>query len=209
MLHTAVIEPGTLGILKYISSQDIFESFCLVGCTALALQMGHRLSIDLDFFSPDPFDKELFKTELTEYGDWMTFSENKIGLRGQLNNVKVDFVTYRYPLLEPATSEDGIRMFSIKDIAAKDIAAMKLSAITNRGAKKDFYDIYFLVRQHGFSQLLEWYQQKYQTNNLFMVLKSLTYFDDAELTETPVLLQKKTGWITVKKTILEAVTNYV
>ncbi|GAB3894496.1 nucleotidyl transferase AbiEii/AbiGii toxin family protein [Larkinella knui] len=204
MLYTAVIEPGTLGILKYISSHDIFESFCLVGGTALALQMGHRLSIDLDFFSPQPFDKELVKTELSEYGDWLTFSENKIGLRGQLNNVKVDFVTYRYPLLEPATSEGGIRMFS-----TKDIAAMKLSAITNRGAKKDFYDIYFLMRQYGLSQLLEWYQQKYQTNNLFMVLKSLTYFDDAELTETPVLLQKKTGWITVKKTILAAVTNYV
>ena len=204
MLHTAVIEPGTLGILKYISSQEIFESFCLVGGTALALQMGHRLSIDLDFFSPESFDKELFKTELSEYGDWITFSENKIGLRGQLNDVKVDFVTYRYPLLEPATSEEGIRMFSINDIAA-----MKLSAITNRGAKKDFYDIYFLMRQYGLSQLLEWYQQKYQTNNLFMILKSLTYFDDAELTETPVLLQKKTGWTTVKKTILEAVTNYV
>jgi len=94
-------------------------------------------------------------------------------------------------------------------LSQADISAMKLSAVTNRGAKKDFYDIFFLLKQHSFAQLCEWYKQKFRTNNLFMLLKSLTYFDDAELTETPVLLAKKTNWDIVKKTLRSEVDRYV
>lgn len=204
MLHTEVLEPGTLGILKAVLDCDTFDSFNLVGGTALALQFGHRLSIDLDFFTSSPFDKELAKAELIEIGDWITNSENKIGLRGELNGIKMDFVTYPYPLLEPTTVLDGVRMLS-----QADISAMKLSAVTNRGAKKDFYDIFFLLKQHSFAQLCEWYKQKFRTNNLFMLLKSLTYFDDAEATGMPVLLGKEPGWDVVRKTLLSEVDRYV
>ena len=202
MLHTEVLEPGTLGILRAVLANETFQSFNLVGGTALALQFGHRLSIDLDF-STDPFDKELAKAELAAIGNWATDSENKNGLRGQLNNVKMDFVTYRYPLLAPTVLVDNIRMLS-----QADISAMKLSAVANRGAKKDFYDIFFLLRRHSFAQLCDWYKQKFQTNNLFMLLKSITYFDDAELTETPVLLGEKISWETVRDTILFEVATY-
>ncbi|MBD2752167.1 nucleotidyl transferase AbiEii/AbiGii toxin family protein [Spirosoma validum] len=182
---------------------ESFESFNLVGGTALALQFGHRLSIYLDFFTIDPFDKELAKAELSDIGLWQTDSENKIGLRGQLNGVKIDFVTYRYPLLEPIAVIDGVRMLS-----RADISAMKLSAITNRGAQKDFYDIFFLLRHYSFAQLCNWYKAKFQTNNLFMLLKSLTYFDDAEQTETPILLVDDVSWAMVKNTILQEVAAY-
>lgn len=204
MLHTEVLEPGTLGILKAVLECDTFDSFNLVGGTALALQFGHRLSIDLDFFTGEAFDKELAKAELMEIGDWITNSENKIGLRGELNGIKMDFVTYPYPLLEPTTVIDSVRMLS-----QADISAMKLSAVTNRGAKKDFYDIFFLLKLHSFAQLCDWYKQKFSTNNLFMLLKSLTYFDDAETTEMPVLLGKKTSWDVVKKTLLSEVNRSV
>lgn len=203
MLHTEVLESGTLDILRSVLSNETFESFNLVGGTALALQFGHRLSIDLDFFSTNTFDKELAKAELAEIGSWSTDSENKIGLRGQLNGVKMDFITYRYPLLEPTIVVDGVRMLS-----EADISAMKLSAITNRGAKKDFYDIFFLLRRHSFAQLCNWYKGKFQTNNLFMLLKSITYFDDAELTETPVLLVEDVSWEMVRNTILLEVAAY-
>lgn len=203
MLHTEVLESGTLGVLRSVLATDTFESFNLVGGTALALQFGHRLSIDLDFFTTDPFDKELAKSELADIGIWTTDSENKIGLRGQLNGIKMDFITYRYPLLEPIVVIDDIRMLS-----QADISAMKLSAVTNRGAKKDFYDIYFLLRRHSFAQLFDWYKGKFQTNNLFMLLKSITYFDDAELTETPVLLAENVSWETVRDTILLEVATY-
>ena len=171
MLHIEVLESGTLGILRAVLANEAFQSFNLVGGTALALQFGHRLSIDLDFFTTDPFDKELAKAELAAIGNWATDSENKIGLRGQLNSVKMDFVTYRYPLLAPTVLIDNIRMLS-----QADISAMKLSAVTNRGAKKDFYDIFFLLRRHSFAQLCDWYKQKFQTNNLFMLLKEYYVF---------------------------------
>ncbi|MCY7355868.1 MAG: nucleotidyl transferase AbiEii/AbiGii toxin family protein, partial [Rudanella sp.] len=171
---------------------------------ALALQFGHRLSEDLDFFTPESFDKELVKAELMDIGNWHTDSENKIGLRGKLNGVKMDFVTYRYPLLQPFTVIDEVRM-----LAQADISAMKLSAITNRGAKKDFYDVYFLVQQHGFAQICDWYQQKFETNNLLMLLKSVTYFDDAETSQTPIVLTEKVSWELVKQTMLDEVNNYV
>ena len=131
MLYTEVLEPGTLGILRNVLANETFESFNLVGGTALALQFGHRLSIDLDFFTTNSFDNELIKAELADIGAWMTDSENRIGLRGQLSGIKMDFVTYKYPLLEPAVVLEGIRMLSQADI----------SAMTNRVAKKDFYDI--------------------------------------------------------------------
>ncbi|GAB2548417.1 nucleotidyl transferase AbiEii/AbiGii toxin family protein [Spirosoma aerophilum] len=203
MLHTEVLEPGTLGILRSILANESFESFNLVGGTALALQFGHRLSIDLDFFTTEPFDKELVKAELNDIGEWTTDSENKIGLRGQLNGVKMDFITYRYPLISPIVVIDDVRMLS-----QSDISAMKLSAVTNRGAKKDFFDIYFLLRRHSFAQLCDWYMEKFRTNNLFMLLKSITYFDDAELSEMPVMLADNVSWETVKSTILLEVATY-
>lgn len=203
MLYAEVLESSTLGILKAVLANGTFSNFNLVGGTALALQFGHRLSIYLDFFTTDVFDKELIKAEVTEIGSWITDSENKIGLRGRLNSIKIDFVTYRYPLLAPPIVLEGVRMASLADISA-----MKLAAITNRGAKKDFYDIFFLLRRHSFAQLCEWYKAKYQTNNLFMMLKSMTYFDDAELTEAPVLLTDKASWQIVKETLLLEVANY-
>ncbi len=204
MLRTEVLEPSTLGILKAVLANDTFRLFNLVGGTALALQFGHRLSIDLDFFTDQPFDKELAKAELHAIGDWHTNSENKIGLRGQLNGIKFDLVTYPYPLLEQPLIIDNVRMLS-----QADISAMKLSAITNRGAKKDFYDLFFLLQRYSFAQLCDWYREKYKTNNLFMMLKSLTYFDDAERTETPVLLAESVSWPDVKTKILREVANYV
>lgn len=155
MLHTEILTTSTLGLLKAIQTIDTFQSFSLVGGTALALQLGHRLSIDLDFFTTESFDKELAKAELNDIGNWQTDSENKIGLRGQLNGVKIDLITYRYPLLEPAVTIDDIRMLS-----QADISAMKLAAVTNRGAKKDFYDIFFLLRHYSFSQLCNCYKAK-------------------------------------------------
>ena len=137
MLYTEVLEPGTLGILRNVLANETFESFSLVGGTALALQFGHRLSIDLDFFTTNSFDNELVKAELADIGTWTTDSENRIGLRGQLSGIKMDFVTYKYPLVEPAVVLDGIRMLSQADI----------SAMTNRGQKKIFtiYTFYYAL----------------------------------------------------------------
>ncbi|GAB2606800.1 nucleotidyl transferase AbiEii/AbiGii toxin family protein [Spirosoma areae] len=132
MLHTEVLEPRTLGILKDIMALESLASFALVGGTALALQFGHRLSVDLDLFALDSFDQEVVLADLRDYiGGVEINNRNKIGLRLTIQGIKTDLVTYRYPLLYPHVTVEDTRMCTMEDIAS-----MKLWAITNRGVKK-------------------------------------------------------------------------
>jgi len=87
----------------------------------------------------------------------------------------------------------------------KDIAAMKLSAITNRGTKKDFIDLYYLLKHYSLEQMVSFYTTKYGESSVFMVLKSLTYFDDAELDVSPNVLDRTINWSTIKNTITNEV----
>jgi predicted nucleotidyltransferase component of viral defense system len=113
--------------------------------------------------------------------------------------VKVDFVTYQYPWLEGALCEDGIRLAQIKDIAA-----MKLAAVTNRGRKKDFVDVAFLLDLLSMDEMLDLYQKKYPDGLKLFVMRSLVYFNDAEDEPMPVML-KPLNWETAKERIRVAV----
>jgi predicted nucleotidyltransferase component of viral defense system len=132
---------------------------------------------------------------LQGYGDVEQLAVSKNIFSARVSNVKVDFVRYRYPLLSSPTTTEGIRLVSLQDIAA-----MKLAAITGRGRKRDFTDLYFLMKQFALAEILDFYEQKYPDGNRFLVLKSLNYFTDAEPDEAPTLF-KDADWPTVKKTI--------
>jgi len=136
MLQYHTVEPATLDLLKKISAIPSFSSHRLVGGTSLALQFGHRLSVDLDFFSTEQFDHEEILFNLKSIGKIEIVSRSKFINCFFINDVKVDFVSLPYQWLEEPMIEDSIRL-----AGRKDIAAMKLSAITNRGSKKDFIDI--------------------------------------------------------------------
>ena len=119
-----------------------------------------------------------------------------------IDNVKVDFVNYSYPWLQNQLLFDGIRLAGIEDIAA-----MKLAAITGRGSRKDFIDLYFLIQELNLNELFDFYKNKYQDGSEYMVLKSLTYFDDAE-SDPEVEMIEKVRWVQVKRDILQAVNHY-
>ena len=200
MLHFETLPTGTLGLLKDLSALPALQQFSLVGGTALALRFGHRRSIDFDFFTPEPFDVESLADTLSrEVDGFEATGMNKIGLNAQVAGLKVDFVTYRYPLLAPPETQDGIRMFSLEDIVG-----MKLSAITNRGARKDFYDLHALIQHLGVDRLIEIYRRKYPSHDAMIVLRSMIYFDDAEDDNDPELLMKQ-DWEEVKEAIGAAV----
>lgn len=200
MLHFETLPAGTLGLLKDLSAHPALQQFSLVGGTALALRFGHRRSIDFDFFTPESFDVEALADTLSkELPDFETTGMNKVGFNAHIGDLKVDFVTYRYPLLAEPETQDGIRMFSLPDIVG-----MKLSAITNRGARKDFYDLHALIRHLGVDKLIEIYQRKYPSHDPMIVLRSMIYFDDAEDDNDPELLAGQ-AWGEVKETIREAV----
>ena len=171
MLQTHTVVPELMELLKKIMSEKLFSDFNLVGGTSLALQMGHRTSIDIDLFGNSEINFELFIEKLSEYGDVKVAQSTKNILITKINNVKVDFVNYKYPLLTDCLLEDNIRMAS-----KTDIAAMKLNAIADCGSKKNFIDLYFLLNEFSLSEILSFYDQKFSDGSIFMVQKSLTYF---------------------------------
>ena len=199
MLHLATLAPSTLGLLRRIQSQAAFADTRLVGGAALALHFGHRTSIDLDLFgSWEPLPPLELALSNCAASVMKTGGEESLQFFS-VDGVKIDCVTYPYKWLRPAVVSDGIRLADIPDIAA-----MKLAAATNRGTRKDFVDVYFLLRKYSLRQMLDWYAEKYPEGNDYLVLRSLVYFDDAELEPMPNMLTP-VEWKSVTKAIESAV----
>ena len=199
MLHRKTVATTTLDILKQIIDIPELSAFNLVGGTSLALQIGHRMSYDLDFFGHRPFETQEILDLLKPVGQVRMMSQSKNILILNVEGVKVDFVNYRYPVINPILHIEGLRLLGLPDIAA-----MKLAAIAGRGRKRDFIDVYFLLKQYTLSQLFDFYNAKYEDGSIFMVSRSLTYFDDADKDEEAILF-KKAPWQKVKETILKEV----
>lgn len=184
MLSYSTVEPHTLELLKQLSKHPLLSEMRLVGGTALALQYGHRKSIDLDFFGTFKGDMTDFTDMITSFNSVEVIKETARIRIYKINGVKVDFVDYsRYGWIKPAIIEDRVQLAS-----AEDIAAMKINAIEGRGSKKDFIDIYMLLQHYSLSKLLEFYKQKYPEHNILRALMSLSYFDDAEQQPMPIML---------------------
>ena len=203
MLYYKTIEPNTLGILKKIQQIEELSNVRLVGGTALALQIGHRKSIDIDLFGTINADNIAVSQELKKIGKLTVIQNTKNINIYLISNIKVDIVNYPYSWLENAKLEDNILLADIKDIAA-----MKISAITGRGTKKDFVDLYFLLKHYTLKEILNFYMQKYDDASMFMALRSLAYFDDANENEQPEMIIPA-NWDEVKKFIENTLENYI
>jgi predicted nucleotidyltransferase component of viral defense system len=199
MLQKQAVKPELLELLEELMLVNEFTNFNLVGGTALALYTGHRLSVDIDLFGRSEISLDLFTEILKDKGETIILSQSSKILIYVINKIKVDFVDYNFQLLEPVNVIDGIRL-----VSKKDIAAMKLNAIAGRGSKKDFVDVYQLLNDFSLSEMLTFYSQKYPNGSEFMVLKSLLYFDDAEIEPDPIMLIPIT-WSQVKERILHEV----
>ena len=176
MLSFQTIEPHTLELLRSLMAMPLLSGTRLVGGTSLALQYGHRNSVDLDFFGSLDDDLLAFRDCLESISHVNVIKETKTIRIYDIDGVKIDFVDYsRYPWLTDAVEEDGLRLAS-----PKDIAAMKVNAIEGRGTRKDFIDIYFLLQHYSLNEILGFYQEKYPEHSLFRALMSLSYFEDAE-----------------------------
>ncbi len=201
MLHKETVLAGTLDLLTKIQRMPDMSGMRLVGGTALALLLGHRKSVDLDLFGR--FDENVsFRSLLLSSGHVADGAEGGVVQSLRVDDVKVDFVNYRYPWLMPAVVEDGIVLADMQDIAA-----MKLSAAANRGRKKDFIDISFLLDCFSLKELFELYQRKFSVSEFSFALRGLTYFDDAEDDPMPEMLLPMT-WKEVKHKIESTVRNF-
>jgi hypothetical protein len=206
MLHFESVETSTLELIKSLQDKEYLKGFYLVGGTALALYTGHRKSVDIDLFSNFSFDTaRLLENIHQDYAYQLTFTSANT-LKGNIGDIKADFLAHRYGYIDEPQTISGIKLISVPDIAA-----MKLNAISTSGQRsKDFIDIYYLLKQYSVGNLLGFYRNKYNQQNDTFVLKSLIYFDDADLTDWPVLLTDPgLNWNDVRKKIEKDVLAYV
>ena len=204
MLSYRTIAPHTLELLRQLCQEPYLNECRLVGGTALALQYGHRQSIDLDMFgSFDPEENYLFDNVLKPYAKIDKVKDRPNIKICFMDDVKVDFVNYSiYPWIEKPIEEDGLRLAS-----PEDIAAMKINAIEGRGSKKDFVDMYFLLQHYSLEEILEFYSRKYPNYSIYRALKSLAYFDDADIKEMPTMFVD-ISWEEIKSFIKKQVADY-
>jgi hypothetical protein len=180
------------------------EKFYLAGGTGLALQLRHRTSGDFDFYSQKSFDAQKvilkIKSKLKSVD---TIQIEKDTLISRCKGIMVSFFAYPYPLLEP--------LIDLKDVyiaSLNDIASMKIVAIIQRGTKRDFIDIYYLIREIGLKRILELYSKKYKESNPYLALQVLLYFKDADkedLMLRRIQIKEQIRWDNVKKYIISEV----
>lgn len=182
--------------LAILGQGGVLSSTYMAGGTSLALQMGHRQSVDFDFFTDVEFDTGEIVSKLNSIG---TFTVDQLAPRtllGEFMGTKFSLFYLSYPLIDKTVDYKGINLAS-----TKDIAAMKLAAITGRGTKKDYIDLYFLAKEkYQFSEMFAFYDQKYGVfeENKMTILKSLQYFVDVDESKMPIMF-KSVDWEEIKK----------
>ena len=203
MLQRKTVEASTFTLLEELMKLPLLNNFNLVGGTALSLQYGHRKSIDLDFFNVEPFDiGEIRLGLVNHFGERVNIvssEKNKLGVFSFIDNVKIDICKHPFPNLFSPIVEDGIRMW-----APEDIASAKIYAISNRGTKKDFWDLDILLDHFKFLDIASYYEKRYGHELAISIAKMLLYYDDADNSDTPDCLLNK-NWPQVKKSIYKKI----
>ncbi len=195
-MFTTVLSKDAQNALATLGKSGIVDNGYLAGGSALALHYGHRHSEDLDFFSVHSFDPRAMSARLKGLGVFVPSFAEGISLIGTFSGVKFSYFQYDYPLLFTTA-----KMLGVSVVDPKDIAAMKIAAVMDRGTKRDFVDLYELVKQGvSMEDMFTLYNQKYKVleGNLISILRSLRYFDDAEKGDMPDMI-KPISWNEVKK----------
>ena len=195
-MFASVLSIDAQRALAVLAKNQTISNGYLAGGSALALWYGHRHSVDFDFFSAETFDPHVLSRELTTLGRFKEDIARGISLIGQFEGIKCSYFHYPYPLVETP-----IKFCGISVAHPHDIAAMKLVAITDRGTKKDYIDLYELV-QHKISlaDMFGFYEKKYHKfeENHFTLLKALQYFDEADRSDMPDMIHTF-SWDAVKR----------
>lgn len=207
MLHFKTVEPHTFSVLEQLMEMPELQDFYLVGGTALSLLYGHRMSVDLDFFSNKPFENKTIVDALKKkFKDKFITEEKQVrfGIFCYIDEVKIDIIRHPHPLIRSTINPEGIRMFS-----TEDIIAMKVQAILGRGKKKDFWDVAELLHHYSIKDFIQFHKEKYTTQNLLITVpQAITYFADADESEDPISLKKQT-WKKVQAFINKEVSAYL
>jgi len=211
IVDLTILSKEQLEVLKILKKLLLSnKSFYLAGGTGLALVLGHRKSVDFDIFSKEEFSSFKIADELKKY-----FTVNQISVAEIktdtlivfLKKVQTAFFHYNYPLIRPLLSKNGIQIASIEDISA-----MKLISIVQRGLKKDFIDLWTIIKESEYSlnDIFSFCKNKYGSSfSESVTLKALNYFKDAEEEDTPEGEKYHYSWSEIKKDLITLSTEYL
>lgn len=205
-LFVEVLDATRRAMLPPLAFLRTAYGFYLAGGAALALQIGHRRSIDFDFYTPRPFDPKALHRQLARRFHPVASTHVAEGtLMVVVQGINMSFFQHDYPLLKPL-----VRAGSLDLLSAEDIAAMKIIAIAQRGTRRDFVDVHALLGRYGLDALLRMTERKYAVFNRYIGLRALTYFDDAEDDHSRRRLEtlEHVGWDRVTRDLVEAVRQY-
>ncbi|MGB2762178.1 MAG: nucleotidyl transferase AbiEii/AbiGii toxin family protein [Minisyncoccales bacterium] len=197
-MFTEVLSKTQKDLLAVLGKSQVLKDAYLAGGTALALQFGHRFSYDFDFFTLQEFKEDILVQHIKKLIPDFHLDRMEWGtILGTIKNIRFSLFFYDYLFLFKTHDFLGI---DIADV--KDIAPMKLAAISQRGSRKDFIDLYFIIAKKeilSLPEILELYDKKfkYLAQNKIHILKSLSYFADAEQEEMPKM-KEETNWKEIK-----------
>ena len=209
-LHKEGVNNFLWETLLQFQNDPFFQNYHLVGGTALALQIGHRISEDIDLFTKDILDKEKilqFAQDIHKSVEIRSDGNTIFQIYFPHKELKVDFVKYPYELLDPLIKTDeGLHI-----IGKNDISAMKMSAAGTRGYEaKDFVDLFYLLKEMSIDTILDNFKTKYESENPLHYIRSMAYFDDVTLDswQTIQMIRDPLPVDEIKSTLIEAVRNY-
>ena len=196
----AVVPPALQKALRRLAEIGATDAFYLAGGTGLALLLGHRRSVDLDFFSRtnrlQSDERRTLLAQLRRLPAWTLLQVRDGTVQGRVGRVRVSFFWYPEPLIKPLLRHGPVRIAS-----TVDIGLMKIGAVIGRGARKDFIDLYAICRHIPLSRLLALAPKKFRDSRDFTLqaLRALSFFDDADkdppvIAPTPVVAD----WTRVK-----------
>jgi len=209
------------GVNKYlwetlckIQNEKMFDSYYLVGGTALSLQIEHRISTDIDLFTKEKINREEIYDFIKKINKNVDILRNRESIYQIILNkddpekyLKIDFVSYEYPLLESLVDNDD----NIRLVGKNDISAMKVSAAGTRGYEaRDFVDLYYLLKEIPFEKIVDNFKKKYSINDIQHYLKSMNYFDDIskESWQSIKMIHDKLSSNEIKKKLDSEVNKY-
>ena len=205
--HRKVLSTTQQNLLKRIGPSLTDHGFYLAGGTALAIQLGHRRSVDFDWFTGDSIQAPLrLAQRLRDDGIPLRVQETAEGtIHATVSRVRVSFFEYRYEMLREPIAWPA---FGCVLASLEDIVCMKLAAVAQRGSKKDFVDVYALGRrQFTLKEMLDLYKRRFDVDDIAHVLYSLAYFDDADAERMPQMV-RPVRWPVVKQTIRSWICSF-
>jgi len=208
MLHYQTLETSSFAVLMELMQNKLLKDtgFVLAGGTALALQLGHRMSTDLDLFTALSFDTNTLSKALQEtFGNRITITaKNEIGFRGFIDDVKIDVLHFKYQGTHQPIVQDGLRILPVEAIAA-----LKVHAVANRGLRRDFVDLAEILQKKPLESVLQSYYNQFRPSPSAFnhTMSALTYFNDAERTPQKIEVKNGRKWEDTKKIVLASVNK--